>query len=484
MASLSSAFNGRWRPRRHRHERMGKRADAFCVSCIRTDDLFSDATAHEEAKLLLEKRTHIALRIHLDSEQGKLNVNDEPLDILSHQPISVGGIKVEVCLLLQRVKGNLAEASCPAQTISLPVDHDSPVVDADEMLARLNQLSLGIAKIEVKVDSEPVSPSIGIATFAEGEPLPSIEALTVRKVGLWIRITEIEGQELSHTTTLYTPILQLVVTSSGNKINKIATLAIDGKAPLDGHRAMPGPVMGMALPEKEASPQQSGHKHHEHGPRPSGFLGWLAQIFGLRTVGREHGKGVFGNGRNGRRPGCQKWRAKMAAKEGKVFNKDEQDRLATHRPIHENPFSGADDEAPASLNGHKEVKDHMKRPGLAGMGGAPIHERPHHREHHGGHRHGHRHGRCNRFFRDLGLGFVHWFAAIVAIFTHPLTLIGLGALAAGTLTYSLTKRILRRGTQLEEDEQASLFDYDKEKEAGLEEVVVVEESLPKYEDQA
>jgi hypothetical protein len=52
------------------------------------------------------------------------------------------------------------------------------------------------------------------------------------------------------------------------------------------------------------------------------------------------------------------------------------------------------------------------------------------------------------------------------------------------LTYSLTKRILRRGTQLEEDEQASLFDYDKEKEAGLEEVVVVEESLPKYEDQA
>lgn len=436
------------------------------VRVQRTDDLFSDATAHEEAKLLLEKRTHIALRIHLDSEQGKLNVNDEPLDILSHQPISVGGIKVE--------------------TISLPVDHDSPVVDADEMLARLNQLSLGIAKIEVKVDSEPVSPSIGIATFAEGEPLPSIEALTVRKVGLWIRITEIEGKELSHTTTLYTPILQLVVTSSGNKIDKIATLAIDGKAPLDGHRAMPGPVMGVALPEKEASAQQSGHKHHEHGPRPSGFLGWLAQMFGLRTEGREHGKGVFGNGRNGRRPGCQKWRAKMAAKEGKAFNKDEQDRLATHRPIHENPFSGADDAAPASLNGHKEVKDHMKRPGLAGMGGATVHERPHHREHHGGQRHGHRHGRCNRFFRDLGLGFVHWFAAIVAIFPHPIALIGLGGLAAGTLTYSLTKRFLRRGNevQLEEDEQAPLFDYDKEKEAGLEEVVVVEESLPKYEDQA
>ena len=62
----------------------------------RTDDLFSDPTAQAEAKLLLEKNSHILLRIHLDQEQGKLNVNDEPLDILSHQPISVSGLKVEV----------------------------------------------------------------------------------------------------------------------------------------------------------------------------------------------------------------------------------------------------------------------------------------------------------------------------------------------------------------------------------------------------
>ena len=368
------------------------------------------------------------------------------------------------------------------QTISLPVDHDSPVVDADEMLGLMNQLSLGIAKIEVRVDSEPVSPSIGLATFGEGEALPSIEALTVRKVGLWIRITKIEGKALSHTTTLYTPILQLVVTSSGNKINKIATLAIDGKAPIDSHHAMPGPVMGMSLPDKEEVESKHKHKHHEHEPKheSSGFLGWLAQLFGLEGHGRAHGKNVFGAARSGRRPGCQKWREKMAAKAGKVFNKDKQDRLATHRAMHDNPFKGDDNESNGPVGQHKEVKDHMKRPGLAGMGGAPVHERPHHHEHHG-HRHGGpRRGRCNRFLRDLGMGFVHWAAALFSIVAHPLMAIAIGSLAIGYTVYLMTKK-RESQVQLDDDEEAPLFDYDKEKEAGLEEVVVVEEDLPKYE---
>lgn len=364
------------------------------------------------------------------------------------------------------------------QTISLPNDHDSPVLDADQMLELVSQLSLGIARIEIKVDSEPLSPSVGLATFRENEEVPSIEALTVRRVGLWVRITEIEGKELAHTTTIFTPILQLVVTSSGNKINKIATLAIDGlaidgKVPIDDHRAMPGPVMGMSLPPTEGGARRDNGKphphphHHEHEHKPTGMLGWLAAMFGLRGDGHRRGKGYFGALRKGRKPGCMK----MAGKGGKVFNKEEQDRLATHRPLHHNPFGDAN-----------EVKDHMKRPGLAGMGGAPIHERPH------GHPHAHphpphrRHGKCGRFLRDLGMGFVHFFAVLGSAFMHPLALIMLGGMAVSSIAFSIARRLKKRSIQLEdeEEEQAPLFDYDKEKDAGLEQVIVFDEDLPKY----
>ena len=61
----------------------------------RTDDLFSDPSANEDAKLLLEKNTHIALRIQLDSVAGTVNVNDEPLDLASDDS-RVTAIKAEV----------------------------------------------------------------------------------------------------------------------------------------------------------------------------------------------------------------------------------------------------------------------------------------------------------------------------------------------------------------------------------------------------
>lgn len=47
----------------------------------RTTDLFSDPTASQQAKLLLEKNTHLALRIQLDPAAGRIKVNDEAIDL-------------------------------------------------------------------------------------------------------------------------------------------------------------------------------------------------------------------------------------------------------------------------------------------------------------------------------------------------------------------------------------------------------------------
>lgn len=64
-----------------------------------TQDLFSDATADSAAQLLLERDTHLFLKIQLDADKGKINVNDASLDIAEGDksaPITVAGIKAEV----------------------------------------------------------------------------------------------------------------------------------------------------------------------------------------------------------------------------------------------------------------------------------------------------------------------------------------------------------------------------------------------------
>jgi len=303
------------------------------VRVQRTDDLFSDPTADHDAKLLLEKNTHIALRIQLDKSSGKVNVNDQPLDVTDHKGATLTGLKVD--------------------TYRLPHGHDSPVVSADELYALMDQLSAGIAKIEVRLETEPVSPAIGMATYTEGEELPSIESISVRKVGLWIRITEIEGKEVVHSYSIYTPILQLVVTSSGGKVNKISTLAIDGKAPLDA-LAQPGPAVGQALPEAARQPHHGPPHHHD---RPAeGLLGWISGLFGGRRPERPGRAGL------GRRPGCHR---------GQQMQKEAVEKAASAK-------AAADSSASAASMQHDDVADHIKGPGLAGMGGAPLHRgRPH-----------------------------------------------------------------------------------------------------------
>ena len=338
------------------------------------------------------------------------------------------------------------------------------MVSADEMYALMDQLSAGIAKIEVRLETEPVSPAIGMATYTEGEELPSIQSISVRKVGLWIRITEIEGKEVVHSHSIYTPILQLVVTSSGGKVNKISTLAIDGKAPLDA-LAAPGPAVGQALPEAARKPHHGPPHHHD---RPAeGLLGWISGFFGGRRPERPGRAGL------GRRPGCHR---------GQQMQKEAAEKAASAKAT-------VDSSASAVAMEHDDVADHIKGPGLAGMGGAPLHRGRPHAGHglHGGHP---SHGKqAPGFFTRLADTVrpmlpenPFWYA------------IGGWLLCVVVALYNLKVRryVVEDGVRREvpvfgshdepqEDEEKEAFLTEKEKEV-LQDVEVLEdgEALPKY----
>lgn len=78
-----------------------------------TQDLFSDPTADSAAELLLERDTHLFLKIQLDADNGKINVNEAALDIAGDDnaaPITVAGIKAEVSLIYLVLKGGISFA--------------------------------------------------------------------------------------------------------------------------------------------------------------------------------------------------------------------------------------------------------------------------------------------------------------------------------------------------------------------------------------
>jgi hypothetical protein len=389
-------------------------------------------------------------------------------------------------------------------------------MSVEEVQGLVEQMSTGIVGVEVRVESQPITPSVPIAKFDGEDGTPSIGAVTIRQVGLWIRITEVEGKTLSHTTSIYTPILQLIVTGSGNKIEKIETLAIDGKAPIEQAQRVPGPAMVQGLPPVEGGPRRTrpfdtskdgmnkepqhhhgdhkhkngSHGHHGHHGHdqsengPFGLLGWIARTLGISRWGRPSQTG------EPRRP-CHgakgMWRIGKDAAQ-KMNSETAPGKVIGHRPMLDNPFSGlADDDEgyESATEARKEIKHHM---------------RPHHPQHNGkpyGFGDKKHHGKCGNFFRRMAIGLVYGLALFGSIVMHPITLLVVSALSASAVTFHVVRRIVikkRQGNvrlgaeeeegllQQEQDGKMPLMN-EKEKEAQpLSEVVVVEsEGLPRYE---
>lgn len=447
------------------------------VRVQRTDDLFSDRSANEDAKLLLEKNTHIALRIQLDSVAGTVNVNDEPLDLASDD---------------SRVTAIKAEA------FRLPEEHDSPIADADMMLSLLGQMSPGIVGVEVKVESSLITPKVGIVDFSTGDALPTVNDVSIRKVGLWIRVFEIEGKQLPHTTSIYTPILQLVVTGSGGKVTKIATLSVDGRDPVNEALSAPGPVMTLpngAFPEvdpvmekgdqehRNHSGHGATHPHHHHGEhshrhRHSGLFRWIAEMLGFRSA-----KPEWRPKSHLKKAGCKGMRKDASRNEAGAA------RVETHRPKLENPFSGMMDEGEGyASDASTEANASEEAEGAVKDGHRFVHAHAHGQDHHHGHR---RHGRCGGFFRRMAIGFVTGMALFASVVFHPISLMVASGLVTFAILFHGVRRIVqkRRGGQVtlgEEADEVSFEHDDKDEKAPFLTEVVVEENaghkLPEYEE--
>lgn len=377
-------------------------------------------------------------------------------------------------------------------------------MSVQEVNSLMDQMSTGIVGVEVKLESEPVAPIVPVAHFKSGEAKPEVGAMTIRKVGLWIRITEVEGKTIPHTAAIFTPILQLIVTDSGNRVEKVQTLAIDGKAPLEEEAlaAMPGPAMIKGgLPNVEPitksehirpHPQlHDGHRGHSHEQEVAGLLGWLSRTLDLSR---------WSPNRSGSRPGqsrrpCHMHKA-MAGKPESVNTHTGEGKVVGHRPMLDNPFSGlADDDEGYESGDEKDmnkVGTHIRpHHGVKHDGAARPDDSFRHRQHH--HHHHHKTGKCGRFFRRMAIGFVYGLAMFGAFLMHPTTLFVVSALAASTLIFAGIKALIdsRRSNQvrLGEDgdmdqgaEEPLLGMSEKEKEVlGLQEVIVEGEDLPTYE---
>jgi hypothetical protein len=382
-------------------------------------------------------------------------------------------------------------------------------MDAQTMKDLLAQMSPGIVGVEVKVESENIAPSVPVSSSSnehdDDDTTSASHAITIRKVGLWIRVIEVEGQALPHATTTYTPILQLIVTGSGNKVDKIETLSINGDSPMEG---APGPMMipsGM-LPAKEEDAakvipvvgsayrgnfRQSRPPHHAFHPVKKaghpGFLAWLANLLGLSAPNPRIPFGLRGGG--GRR-GCKGMRLANATRIGK--------HLETHRPMLENPFSGTLDDSAEETTIPQEKQRHSLKPYYGyGRHFYSHHGHAQHHRHNGQGHHG-RPCRIRAFFRNLGIGFVYGIALMATFFMHPYTLMSISGIAACALVFHVIRRIAgkRRTGRValpdeedvddDDDEEEPLTD--KEKQVLLESVMVVEErkseDLPQYEEKS
>lgn len=391
------------------------------------------------------------------------------------------------------------------QAYRLPNEHNSPIADADMMLSLLGQMSPGIVGMEVKVESSPITPSVGLAHFGSGAvDGPSIETLSIRKVGLWIRITEVEGKEVPHVTTIYSPILQLIVTGSEGKVHKIQTLSVDGKDPISAALSAPGPIMPFSLPGLEPVGPVEGrkddenihphHRHHGHWHKHKklGFFARIAQFFGLRSANsgwrrrsgdkkgcrghREHGH--FGNGTEENDIDMSNRRAKYGHRHH--HHHDEQHQTPeSYRTMTENPFSGVmeyneepidADEIEVESEGSKT--DH----GHSGHGTRKGHT---HRQHRYKNR---KHGRCGGFFHRMAIGIRCGLALFASVVLHPITLMTLSSITAFGVLFHFIRRVIlnRRGgsIQLREEETAEvLFDGDVKEKIPILEEVVVEENI-------
>ena len=303
------------------------------------------------------------------------------------------------------------------------------------------------------------------------------DSLTVslRQLGLSIRVIEIEGQEVApHISTAFVPVLQMVLHSDTGKLVKVETLHIGDavtstiEAPqqskISGAMAQIaplGPIVVTAETFPELQPMidpavmdrvRKGPCKYRKGPHDRLFeehsttkaiFDWLHSLF---FGERPHFRG--------------QWHRHHRGREG-------------HAMMAENPFTGLmekvggnDKAAPIGLvEEFPQLKQGLSRPHRHPQEGDGEHERHPHFHHHGQgmHPHGphrwHGHGRSfHRFFHRVAIGFVYGLAVIITTLMHPAFIYGACVPALCGMVFFVAFFVARRMSMPSEGGEIRLVD--------------------------
>jgi len=240
------------------------------IQLSRIDDLIDENDAN---RLLLERVTHIALRIQINPEEASLSINDEKLSLLTGE---------QETATVSLVK---------AEAYSLPLDLPSQLWTAENMDSLVSQFSPGIVGLEVKIQSEEVPVKMWAVTSEDGEVgATPVQGVAMRRLGLFIRIKEVEGVAIEHESLIFAPIIQLLISSDDSKITRVETLSIAGQAVIadqvQGISTLQDVTdMLPAVEDKPSNDEEPKWRHHPHHHHHSGFFSWLKAIFGASNIG-------------------------------------------------------------------------------------------------------------------------------------------------------------------------------------------------------
>ncbi|KAK4703633.1 hypothetical protein P7C70_g2581, partial [Phenoliferia sp. Uapishka_3] len=342
-------------------------AGELVVHVLRTDDLLSDYTPRHERSLILERLTHVVVRVQLDAEATTLAINDEQLDI---QALVAGGVEGTKEPRAQVVKASAYRV--PSNTQFRPEDLEA---FADVALPK------GIVSVELSIEEDKTD-AFSVAV-PKSETDTTDGSVTMHSYNVFVKITEIEQHLLTHSTTVLVPILKVQLTyadQSGKPVSMKAYAIRPRKAHSHhGEIEQGGPRRGSHSEEHSQRPSHSGDKESPLHGRPQ----QLAEIDEGERLEPSHGR----------------------------FHHEEMDHESqrSHRHHHE---EFEEEDAPHSGHRHHRGPPSFVRWIAHVFGMAPPHHGPPppfrhhgHDEHSHGHSHGHHeehsHGHSEEAARDV-----------------------------------------------------------------------------------
>ncbi|KAI5478659.1 hypothetical protein MNV49_004686 [Pseudohyphozyma bogoriensis] len=199
---------------------------------VRTDDLLSDFTPRHTRSLILERISHVVLKVQLDAQAESLTINDQQIALAANSQPAV--VQSEALLLPKHahVEGH--------------------TLDADQ-LAKLADKVLppGIVSAEISV-VEQSAPEKQIGE-ADDEVTVNMKAYKV-----FVTILEVDKEAVAHETTVMVPILEVqLIKGEGDATTQMKAWAV----------------------RKPHGKHEHHGKHHEETFEP-GLIRWVADLLG------------------------------------------------------------------------------------------------------------------------------------------------------------------------------------------------------------